>query len=647
MHRLLLSSAAAASAVLLLGAAARPLELSDIRHVVTYGSVSIAPDARRVVAIERRPDYKENRILSHLVLIDVKTRAKRVLTPDRKSVQSPIWSPSGDRIAFMSAGGEKKTPQVWVLPVDGGEAERVTDEERGVGGFTWRPDGREIAFITEDEAPNHKAIEAHDDAFDVTQEAWTARAAAQPSHIWLIPAHGGKAHRLTSGTWSASDLEYRPDGRAIVFTRAPDGSPNTALRTQLAIVDLASRKVRTFGETGSGNPAFDRSGRTLAYTRPNTVANVQSDVVLAGADGSHAVDVGARLDRDAGGGQFLPDGGFVVSAPDGTQTRLFVLRRDGTVTNLSSGNVHPNGVSVARDATMAFSGGTTSDPSEIYVLRAGSHSPERITSTNAWLASRGIGAKRTIAWRGADGTPLDAVLTEPPGFQQGKKYPLVLVIHGGPTASTRATFNTLAALMAGRGWLVLEPNYRGSDNHGAKSIATSLARPMSVAGRDILDVVALLEKEGSVDTSRIGVSGWSAGGMMTSWLITHDTRWRAALAGAPVTSLLGVATMSDVNAYAPALMRGNPWADPAVMARTLEESPLTYAERVKTPTLIVTDAGDQRVPTPLSYEFYHAVRATGTPAELLVYPVNGHFPGDPLHAEDVNRRWIDWFAKHF
>jgi dipeptidyl aminopeptidase/acylaminoacyl peptidase len=647
MHRLMLSVAAAASAAFLLGAAPRPLELADVRKIVTYGSVSIAPDARRLVAIERHADFKENRAVTHLVLIDLKTHAKRVLTPDRKSVQSPIWSPSGDRIAFMSAGGEKKTPQVWVLPVDGGEAERVTDAERGVGGFNWRPDGREIAYLTEDEAPNQKAIDAKDDAFDVTHEAWTARAAAQPSHIWLIAAHGGKARRLTSGTWSASDLEYRPDGRAIAFTRAPDGTSNTLLRTQLALVDVASRTVRTFGETGSNGATFDRSGRTLAYARPNAVASVQSDIALADPDGSHAVDVGATLDRDAGGGAFLPDGGFVVSASDGTQTRLFVLRRNGTVTKLPAGNVHPNGVSVAHDATLAFSGGTASDPSEIYVLHPGAQTPERITSTNAWLASRGIGTKRTIAWRAADGTPLDAVLTQPPTFTKGKKYPLVLVIHGGPTASTRATYNSLAALMAGRGWLVLEPNYRGSDNNGAKSIATSLGHPMSVAGRDILDVVALVEKEGSVDASRIGVSGWSAGGMMTSWLITHDTRWRAALAGAPVTSLLGVATMSDVDAYAPALLRGDPWADPAVMARTLEESPLTYADRVKTPTLIVTDAGDQRVPTPLSYEFYHAVRATGTPAELLVYPVNGHFPGDPLHAEDVNRRWIDWFAKHF
>jgi len=654
MRRLLLSSAAAASAAILLGAApppntgrSLPLELNDVRRLVAYSAVAIAPDARRLVAIERRADYKENRALTHLVLIDLKTRAKRVLTPDRKSVQRPVWSPSGDRIAFMSAGGEKKTPQVWVLPADGGEAERVTDAERGVGEFAWSPDGRRIAYVTEDEAPNQKAIDAHDDAFDVTQEAWTVRAAAQPSHIWLIPAHGGKAHRLTSGAWSVSDVAYRPDGRAIAFTRAPDGSPNTLLRTQLAVVDVASRKVRTFGDTGSGGPAFDRSGGKLLYMRPNAIAKVQNDVMLADADGSHPVNVSRLLDRNPGAAEFLPGGSIATVATDGTLSRLFALHADGRVARAPLGDVSANAPSVARDGTLAFGGATASDPSEIYVLRPQGAAPERLTSTNAWLASRAIGTKRTIAWRAPDGTPLDAVLTQPQNFEKGKKYPLVLVIHGGPTGSTRATFNALAALMAGRGWLVLEPNYRGSDNHGAKSIATSLGRPMSVAGRDILDLVALVEKEGSVDASRIGVSGWSAGGMMTSWLITHDTRWRAALAGAPVTSLLGVATMSDVDAYAPALLHGDPWADPAVMARTLEESPLTYADRVKTPTLIVTDAGDQRVPTPLSYEFYHAVRATGTPAELLVYPVNGHFPGDPLHAEDVNRRWIDWFAKHF
>jgi dipeptidyl aminopeptidase/acylaminoacyl peptidase len=652
MRRLILSCAAAASAALLLGAAPRPIELNDLRRLVTYTSVSIAPDARHVAAVTRRPDFKENRNVTQLVLVDVRTHAKRVLTPDRTTVQSPAWSPSGDRIAFLSPGGEKKTPQIWVLPVDGGEALRVTDAERGVEGFAWRPDGRELAYVTRDEPPNKKAIDAHDDVFEVTHETWTARASATPAHIWLIPAGGGKTHRLTSGAWSVAggELTYRPDGRAIVFTRAPDGTFDTFYRTTLARADLPSGRVTAFAETGSNAPSFDRTGTMLAYVRPNATAKVQNDVILANADGSHASDVGARLDRNPGGAEFLPDGTLLTEATQGTLARLFTLTRDGKVTMLPTGDVSPSFPSVARDGTIAFNGATATDPSEIYVAHvanAASIRLQRLTSTNAWLASRGIGAKRTIAWHGADGTPLDAVLTEPPGFTKGKKYPLVLLIHGGPTGSTRATFSSLSSLLAARGWLVLEPNYRGSDNHGAKSIATSLGHPMSIAGQDILDGLGVVEREGIVDTARIGVSGWSAGGMMTSWLITHDTRWRAALSGAAVNSLVGVATMSDVNQYAPALLRGDPWADEAAMKRALEESPLTYADRVKTPTLIVTDAGDQRVPTPLSYEFYHAVRATGTPVELLVYPVSGHFPTDPLHAEDVNRRWVDWFAKHF
>jgi dipeptidyl aminopeptidase/acylaminoacyl peptidase len=649
MRRTIFACAGAAAAVLLLGAAVRPIELSDLRRLVSYGAVSIAPDARHVVAIERHPDFKENKNVSRLVLIDVRTHAKRVLTPDRQSVQSPIWSPRGERIAFLSAGGEKKSPQVWILPVDGGEAMRLTDAERGVGGFAWRPDGREIAYVTEDEAANKKAIDAHDDAFTVTKEAWTTRAAAVPSHIWLISAGGGKARRLTSGAWSVAggELSYRPDGRAIVFTRAPDGTFDTFFRTTLALADVASGRITTFGELGSNAPAFDRTGTFLAYARPNAVANVQSDLILANPDGTHAKNIGGRLDRNTGGGEFLPGGAVLTQASDGTRTRIFALQHSGAVATAPTGDVSPGFPSVARDGTLAFNGSTATDPSEIYLLRPLARGPERLTSTNAWLAGLGIGTKRTIAWHAADGTPLDAVVTEPPGFTRGKRYPLVLLIHGGPTGASRATFNSLPGLLAARGWLVMEPNYRGSDNHGAKSIATSLGHPMSIAGRDILDAVGALEREGIVDGARIGVSGWSAGGMMTSWLITHDTRWRAALSGAAVNSLLGVTSMSDVDEYAPALLRGDPYADPAAMARALDESPLTYADRVKTPTLIVTDAGDQRVPTPLSYEFYHAVRATGTPVELLVYPVNGHFPSDPLHVEDLNRRWVDWFAKHF
>ena len=201
--------------------------------------------------------------------------------------------------------------------------------------------------------------------------------------------------------------------------------------------------------------------------------------------------------------------------------------------------------------------------------------------------------------------------------------------------------------MAARGWIVLEPNYRGSNSLGARGIATSIGHPASIAGRDIMQALAIAQTRYHVDPTRIGVSGWSAGGWMTSWLITHDTRWRAAFDGAAVDSLLNVATLGDIDNYADILIGGHPRGDDAALQRALAESPQTYAARVKTPTLIVTDAGDQRVPTPTSYEFFHALRAAGAPVELLIYPVNGHFPQDPLHFEDVARRWVDWFAQRF
>jgi dipeptidyl aminopeptidase/acylaminoacyl peptidase len=280
---------------------------------------------------------------------------------------------------------------------------------------------------------------------------------------------------------------------------------------------------------------------------------------------------------------------------------------------------------------------------------SGTRGTVALTHANAAFARHPMGVRRTIAWTSPDGVPLDAVVTEPVGFVPGRTYPLVLYIHGGPTSASTTAFDFIGIpeLMAARGWIVLEPNYRGSNSLGAHGIATSIGRAASIAGSDIMQCLTIVEGRYRIDESRIGVSGWSAGGWMTSWLITHDTRWRAAFDGAAVDSLRNVATLGDIDNYANILIGGDIWSDPAAMQRALAESPLTYATRIKTPTLIVTDAGDQRVPTPTSYEFYHTARAAGAPVELLIYPVDGHFPTDPLHFEDVARRWVDWFAKNF
>jgi dipeptidyl aminopeptidase/acylaminoacyl peptidase len=201
--------------------------------------------------------------------------------------------------------------------------------------------------------------------------------------------------------------------------------------------------------------------------------------------------------------------------------------------------------------------------------------------------------------------------------------------------------------MSARGWLVFQPNYRGSDDLGHRFAQATVPRITSSPARDVLDGVDAVERMGIVDRTRIGVSGWSEGGLLTSWLIGHDHRWRAAFSGAAVNDWVGYADLTDAQDFTPSFIGGSPWTRARERALYDAESPLTYAAAVRTPTMIVTDAGDYRVPTPLSYEFYHATRAAGAPVQLVVIPVNAPFPSDPLHREDVNRRWVAWFGDRF
>jgi dipeptidyl aminopeptidase/acylaminoacyl peptidase len=238
------------------------------------------------------------------------------------------------------------------------------------------------------------------------------------------------------------------------------------------------------------------------------------------------------------------------------------------------------------------------------------------------------------------------VLVAPPNWHKGMRAPLVLYIHGGPTSSSTTAFSGFPQVLAAHGWFVFEPNYRGSDNLGLAFARSTVPHIASVPGEDIEAGLAAVLKLGEVDPSRIAVSGWSEGGLMTSWLIGHDTRWKAAVSGAAVNDWIGYSAMTDAKDFTPEFIGPSPWTDSALMSTFDAESPLTYASAVKTPTLILSDAGDYRVPTPLSYEFYHNVRATGTTVQFVVYPVNGHFPTDPVRAEDVNRRWEAWLLKY-
>jgi dipeptidyl aminopeptidase/acylaminoacyl peptidase len=633
----------------------RPLAEADLRGLTTLLDPQIAPDGKRVALIVRRPDFAKNEYANELVLVDVRTKAARTLVHERDDVASPRWSPAGDRIAYVATPpkdpGDKEDPkpQLFVLRLDGGEPARVTDAAHGVESFAWRPDGRGFAYLTRDDAPDEKRIKAHDDWFEITDNAWTSRAAPVPTHLWTVTADGKKAHRVTRGTWSLTgDPVFAPGARGVYVARTPAASTNHYRARTIVLADLASGNVRAITHGSTDSPDVAPDGKRLVYSGEHPQAFSQTELFVSDLDGRNARDLTARLDRDVQFDVFLPHDRVVVGANDGTRDRLFALAPDGTPRALPLADVDlAGGATAARDGTLAFVGVTPTHPAELYVLRDGARAPQRTTRYNDNIAAHAFGRTRTIAWRSADGFTANGVLTEPVNAVPGKKYPLVVLIHGGPTATSTEGFSSLAQLMAARGWYVFQPNYRGSDNAGRRWAQATVPHITSAPARDVLDGVDAVLRLNVVDPSRIGVSGWSEGGLLTSWLIAHDHRWRAAMSGAAVNDWTGYANLTDAQDFSPSFIGPSPYASDKERALYDAESPLTYAADVKTPTLIMTDAGDQRVPTPLAYEFYHAVRATGTPVEMVVIPVNGHNPSDPLHREDRTHRWIDWFARHF
>src|SRR5579884_321247 len=638
----------------------RTLTLADLRKTVSVSSPQIAPDGTRVAVLVRRNDYEKDRGITDLVLVNVHTRDARTLLRDVRDLATVQWSPDGTRIAYVAretaASDETSDPdaqpqtQLFVLPMSGGEPLQLTHEAAGVSDANWRPDGRAIAYVRQTQPPNEKAIKEHADEFEVTDQPWTAQETPTRDELCEISATGGHAHRIGKGDWIVGGgFTYSADGRSVFVTRISDHKLATRyLAREIVRINVASGQETPVGKLSQtqSDPLRSADGR-IAFSFANPIGTMQTEMALANAGGSSPHTITARLDRNVSDASFLPADALLVTANDGTQSRLFRVGPYGSVTRLALGALSVTaGQSVARNGTIAFVANAPDRPSELFILAPGAKRPVRLTNYNAWIDRYALGKPVTVTWRTFDGLTADGVVITPPGWRTGARAPMVLYIHGGPTSASLTAYSGFAQVLAAHGWFVFEPNYRGSDNLGLRYARTTVPYISSVPGKDIEGGVAQVQRLFPVDASRIAVSGWSEGGLMTSWLITHDRRWRAAVSGAAVNDWVQYHDMTDAKDFTPQFIGASPWTSAQQQRFYEAESPLAYASDVRTPTLILSDSGDYRDPTPLAYEFYHEIRATGTPVQFVIYPVVGHFPRDPVRAEDVNRRWEAWLAKY-
>jgi dipeptidyl aminopeptidase/acylaminoacyl peptidase len=659
---------------------AKFFQLEDLRRLVTLNSVALSPDGRQVAVVISTPDWDRDEVRQEIDLVDVATGARRALTQQRKGLGLLAWAPDGQALAFLaevpdepaadaavSSGtpstavedaAEKKDDkhaEVWVMPMAGGDPLRVTHAPRGVDAFSWSPDGQRIAYLTPDEAANAKAIARHDDAFQVTDNHFLTRAALTPSHLWVVPAHGGAAMRLTGGSFSLQTDQrddapvpaWSPDGRSVAFARFPGPYWGPSFQSMIGGVDAAGGDPSTLAAAaGATAPAYASALGLLAYLRPRGGDQNNGNAVYVVQDGA-ARDVTAGLARNIDAYAWLPGGrALLLEGIEGTRAALWVQALDRPARRLDLGDVMPEGkASVARTGAIAFVGSTPTHPGELYIQDAATGTPRRLTDLNGFVDTLALGRTVSVDWQGPMGMAEDGVLTYPVHYEAGKRYPLVLVMHGGPQAASTISFEPLAQLLAKEGFLVFSPNYRGSTNLGDAYQHAIYRDTGAGPGEDVMAGLAAVEKLSIVDTERIGVSGWSYGGYMTTWLTSHYPGWKAAVAGAALTDWVMDYTIAYYQGGDLAFFGGSPWtaADHDLWR---QQSPIAHASHVTTPTLILGDVGDPNVPLINSYEWYHALRDNGVPVEFWAYPVDTHFPEDIVRSTDVYRRWVTWMVAH-
>jgi len=642
---------------------ARTATVRELVRIVRLADPCFSPDGKTIALVETRADLDSDKFQSEILIVDVASRRVRQLTRARHRAGSPRWSPTGDRIGFLAPDSENVI-QLFVMRMDGGDALQLTKGKDNVNQFAWSPDAVSIAYAVADAKPELKGEDKFRTAFKVGNDDVTISEAIRPVHLWLISAQGGDPKRLTSGIWSlpsslppgppSSPIAWSRDGKSIIFVRQETPSTGDQFLSRIQVLDVASGQIRSLtGETMlEGYPVPSPDGSNIAYWRNRDAHpwNYQ-DVWLAPFAGGVGRDISTGLDKNVFITRWAPDGEWMlVGGNVDTTVGLWRLKPEGAVTALNLGGVMPTNVywieaDIARGGEIAFVGQTKTDPYELYIIPAEGGPPVAITQANAGLADLTLGRSETVTWKGPGGRTLDAVLTYPADYRVGARYPLVLYVHGGPNSSSRERFNLMPQVLASQGWIVFEPNYRGSDNLGNAFFAAIYKDAGQGPGEDVMSGVDFLKSRGLIDPARMAVTGWSYGGFMTTWLAGHYPVWKAAVAGAPVTDWIEMYDLSDGNVTQVASTGASPYIGDG-MAINRRQSPASSATKIKAPMLIMCDTGDFRVPIAQSFGLYRALQDNHVTSEFYAIPTGGHFPSDPILQMDVYQRWIDWLGTY-
>ncbi len=643
-----------------------PLQASDMHRLRDVGAPRISPDgawiAYTVTTIDSARDARDTDVWMVNWAGDRTVR----LTSSPVDEENPRWSPDNRYLSFVSGRYESKGGQLWLLDRTGGEAVRLSDVKGGVSDYAWSPDGTRIAIISHDADPldslpdsvrskSPKPIVIERYAFKRDYEGYVGR---RRDHIWIIDVVSRKASQLTTGDFDDSAPRWSPDGKRIAFVSnrsAPD--PDRAVNSDIFTIDAVPGATPQRLTTWTGpdaDPTWSPDGTSIAYLQGSEskfVAYSQNLISVIPSTGGTPRHLAESLDRDASSLAWAADGKSIrfLLGDDRAVHLAAVNVSDGTVTRLLGGRRVVTSFDVAQSGRTVTRDGTSSDGAELHALENGAQRP--LTHVNDSLfASIQLGSTEDISFRNRDGLTVNALLVKPADFVQGRKYPLVLRIHGGPNGQDEHLFDTGVwlstferQLFAAAGYVVLAVNYRGSAGRGQAWKTAIFADWGNKEVQDLLAGVDHVIALGIADPDRLAIGGWSYGGILTDYTLATTTRFKAATSGAGSalqTTMFG----SDEYTHQYETELGLPWKNKPLWDKV--SYAFWHADRITTPTLFVGGQKDFNVPIAGGEQMYQALRALGIETRLVVYPDEFHGIARPSFVRDRLARYLDWYARH-
>lgn len=627
----------------------------DIYRLQNITDPQVSPDGKWIAYTLSSVDTTKDKRNADLWMVSWDGKESVQLTNGPDGESKARFSPDGQYISFVSARQGATKSQIWLMDRRGGEAKKLTDFKTDLEDYVWSPDGKKLALILRapDYADSAKTKVRKPYVLDRYHFKADVRGylESSPVHLYLFDVATKKLDTLTTGIYDETSPVWSPDGSQLAFVSNRTEDPDKNQNTDIYVID--ARKGATVKQlttwTGADNsPAWSPDGKQIAYLRSTASGNFlmydQPMLALIKREGGDPKLLSKTLDRPVRNPTWSKDGqaiGVLVQDDRQSYVGQYTLA-DGKFTKLAGGNRSFSSLETALSGNWLTMLSDPQTPGELYAIENGN--PRRLTHTHdEFLAPLELATVEGFSSRSKDGAQVSNVLYRPANIPATKKLPAIMFIHGGPVSQDEYSFDLTRQLLAAGGYAVVAVNYRGSNGRGIDYTKAIYADWGNKEVLDILGATDYIVEKGIADPDRLGIGGWSYGGILTNYTIASDTRFKAAASGAGSSLQLSMYGVDQyTNQYETEL--GVPWKNADKWVKL--SYPFFKADRIKTPTLFMAGEKDFNVPSVGSEQMYQALRSLGVPAQLIIYPGQFHGISTPSYQKDRVDRYLQWFDKY-